>query len=318
MVKILKFVIKEFIKGKLFNLPYAYRHIRTDKNEPFYIGIGKIDTDRYKRAFSKRGRNKIWKRIVEKTTYEVEILMWDITLQDALDKEGEFIELYGRINNGTGILANLSGYGGGYFDPSKEVREKQSKRMTGSGNHFYGKKHTEETLVFLREHSRTMERKPLSQETKNKIGLANKGNIPALKGKKDIKGALSRTGVKHHSYSGIIHAYDVNMNLLHSFECPKDAAIFYGIKSTNTIRRVTTKERVHHKGIVFRLNDDKEPIDASKVFIVPEEGKIILDLETGIYYNSIKEAAYSKNITYRNLGRYLNGTRKNITSFISL
>ena len=32
-----------------------YRHIRLDKNEPFYIGIGNI-----KRAYNKSERNDIW------------------------------------------------------------------------------------------------------------------------------------------------------------------------------------------------------------------------------------------------------------------
>ena len=31
-------------------MAYVYRHIRLDKNEPFYIGIGKDDSGEYKRA----------------------------------------------------------------------------------------------------------------------------------------------------------------------------------------------------------------------------------------------------------------------------
>ena len=46
---------------------YLYRHIRLDKNEPFYIGIGtKVNkksflkvTSEYVRAYSKTRRNKI-------------------------------------------------------------------------------------------------------------------------------------------------------------------------------------------------------------------------------------------------------------------
>lgn len=44
---------------------YLYRHIRHDKNEPFYIGIGR--TRNYERAFRKTSRNKFWKNIVSKT-----------------------------------------------------------------------------------------------------------------------------------------------------------------------------------------------------------------------------------------------------------
>ena len=39
-------------------MAYVYMHIREDKNEPFYIGIGNDDNG-YKRAYSKRNRNTI-------------------------------------------------------------------------------------------------------------------------------------------------------------------------------------------------------------------------------------------------------------------
>ena len=61
---------------------YLYRHIRLDKNEPFYIGVGtKGDykhtktISEYKRAYSKGKRNTFWNNIVNKTGYEVEILL---------------------------------------------------------------------------------------------------------------------------------------------------------------------------------------------------------------------------------------------------
>jgi len=47
---------------------YLYRHLRSDKNEVFYIGIGtKYDNNyrkypnEYLRAFSHKNRNKYWK-----------------------------------------------------------------------------------------------------------------------------------------------------------------------------------------------------------------------------------------------------------------
>jgi len=43
---------------------YVYKHIRLDKNEPFYIGIG--STENYARAFSRSIRNDIWKKITGK------------------------------------------------------------------------------------------------------------------------------------------------------------------------------------------------------------------------------------------------------------
>ena len=85
---------------------YVYRHIRLDKNEPFYIGIG---TDvGYKRAYSKHSRNKYWDRVVGKTKYEVEILLDNLTKEEAKQKEIEFIALYGKKLNKTGTLVNIT------------------------------------------------------------------------------------------------------------------------------------------------------------------------------------------------------------------
>lgn len=121
-------------------LGYLYRHIRLDKNEPFYIGIGfssNPDSYSYKgfyRAYTKKFRNEIWKRITNKTKYEIEILLENLSLNELKEKEIEFIKLYGRINNNTGILANITDGG---------------QRTLGS-KHNLGKKHTALTKIKIR------------------------------------------------------------------------------------------------------------------------------------------------------------------------
>jgi len=87
----------------------VYRHIRLDKNEPFYIGIGKNSN----RAFIEHSRNDYWNAIVSKTKYEVQILFDDLSWEEACVKEKEFIKLYGRKNNNTGILSNMTDGGEG-------------------------------------------------------------------------------------------------------------------------------------------------------------------------------------------------------------
>jgi len=107
----------------------VYRHIRIDKNEPFYIGVASS----YKRAYSKNGRNAIWNRIVSKSDYEIEILIDDISREYALEKEIEFIKLYGRVNTGTGSLCNLTDGGEGTYKTivSEDTRKKRSLKMKG-------------------------------------------------------------------------------------------------------------------------------------------------------------------------------------------
>lgn len=129
-------------------MAYVYRHIRLDKNEPFYIGIG---TDlKYKRAFDKTIRNRFWKFIVSKTDYIVEILIDDEPLDFVLKKEVEFIKLYGRSNINTGSLCNLTDGGEGAVGCvlSDETKAKISIRLKG---------------------------RKISNETKKKLSIANLG-----------------------------------------------------------------------------------------------------------------------------------------------
>lgn len=48
-------------------MAYVYRHIRLDKNEPFYIGIG--SDNKYSRAKQKTGRNDRWHNKGKKGLY---------------------------------------------------------------------------------------------------------------------------------------------------------------------------------------------------------------------------------------------------------
>lgn len=103
-----------------------YRHIRLDKNQPFYIGIGNS-----KHRASKRGnRNDIWNNIVAKTKYISEIIFEDLTWEEACKKEKEFIHLYGRIKDG-GILANITLGGEGVvgLKQSEEAKERARQLM---------------------------------------------------------------------------------------------------------------------------------------------------------------------------------------------
>lgn len=148
-------------------MPYVYRHIRLDKNEPFYIGIG--SDSNYKRAYCIQKRNNIWYKIVKKSLYEVEILLDNLTWNHACIKEKEFIKLYGRKNLKTGILSNLTDGGEvvlglKFTDDSrikmsfaqknkKPISEKTRINMRkatlkrDSGAYLRGKKQSEETKL---------------------------------------------------------------------------------------------------------------------------------------------------------------------------
>jgi hypothetical protein len=130
-------------------MPYLYRHIRLDKNEPFYIGIG--SDNRFRRANERARRNKHWKNIVAKSLYKVDILFEDLTWENACKKEIEFIELYGRKDLGTGTLVNLTGGGDGAYktNPSKETRLKLSQKAKGKIYKESTKNKISETLKII-------------------------------------------------------------------------------------------------------------------------------------------------------------------------
>ena len=158
----------------LFNMNnwYVYRHIRLDKNQPFYIGIG--NKKDYKRAYEFKSdkRNNIWNAIYCKTQIEVEILFDNITKQEAADKEKEFIRLYGRVDNNTGILCNMTDGGDGILNAKRslETREKLRQGKLGSKNPAYGKKQPLEIIEKRRNKVLGQKR---SQETKIKQSLAS-------------------------------------------------------------------------------------------------------------------------------------------------
>lgn len=164
-------------------MAYVYRHIRLDNGNPFYIGIGKDDSGKYSRAFSKDQRNGHWFNIVKKYGYEVEIMIDDISYDFAKIKEKEFILLYGRVNNNTGILCNKTDGGEGTCGlvVSEETRIKQSNAKKGKTPHNKGKKMPPNQLL---NHGKLRKGKPawnkgkkMSDEARRKSSLSKKGRF---------------------------------------------------------------------------------------------------------------------------------------------
>jgi hypothetical protein len=116
------------------NKHFLYRHIRLDKNEVFYIGIGtkkpwftNQETE-YRRAYEKFNRTNYWKNITDKTNYRVEILMESDNYNFIKNKEFEFIKIYGRKDLQLGTLTNLTN--GGEGNIGRKATEAQKKAMS--------------------------------------------------------------------------------------------------------------------------------------------------------------------------------------------
>jgi len=199
-------------------MAYVYRHIRLDKNEPFYIGIGSDNLGKFKRANTKKSRNLHWKNIVKKTKYRVEILIDDLSWNDACLKEKEFISLYKReSSNKDGKLCNMTDGGDGVlgYSPTKEWRESHSKKLKGRKrpDGFISK----------------MKGKNLSIETKLKMSLSQSGEKHWNYGKKmpkKVKEAILNSISGANSKRAMILINEQNGIF---YETIKEASDSYGI-----------------------------------------------------------------------------------------
>jgi hypothetical protein len=120
---------------------YVYLYLRED-GTPYYVGKGKG-----LRAWAKHNVNPPLdeSRIV--------FVAWDLLELWAFGLERRFIRWYGRKDNNTGILRNMTDGGEGMagFKPSDESRQKNRESNSGSNHwsygirgqahHNYGKKH---------------------------------------------------------------------------------------------------------------------------------------------------------------------------------
>ena len=149
-------------------MAYVYRHIRLDTEQPIYIGIGSDAS--YIRAASIKYRNKHWVNVYNKHGMRMEILVDELTRDQACEKEKEFIKLYGRLNNKTGILVNMTDGGEGAFGTvfTQEQRDAISKRIKGI-------KHPPRSDAFREMISFVNTGRTASKETRKKLSIAAKG-----------------------------------------------------------------------------------------------------------------------------------------------
>lgn len=176
-----------------------YVYIYLDSNDvPFYVGKGKCR--RYYITFHlhKNNRNPFLVNKIRKIGVEnvkIQFIYENLTEDEAFRQERYWIKYYGRRNNGTGTLCNLTDGGEGM---SGHICSVETKRKIGKANKnrvlgprskefknklseaFMGRKCSEETKQKI---SITMIGRKYSAERKRKISDAKKGKIPWNKGK---------------------------------------------------------------------------------------------------------------------------------------
>ena len=150
------------------NTYYVYAYLRKD-NTPYYIGKGKNN-----RAYDKNHRS------FPKDLNRIIFLECNLTEIGALALERRYISWYGRKDQKTGCLINLTDGGestSGWKMPNS-VKEKISQTKKGSIPWNTGKFHSEETKQKLKEARK--KRQPMSEETRKKMSDSHKNKPPEI------------------------------------------------------------------------------------------------------------------------------------------
>ena len=184
---------------------YVYRHIRLDKNEPFYIGIGtKSSQDLkygyYGRASAKHVDNNIWLKIIAKTEWRWEILFESNDRKLISEKEKEFILLYGRKCDNTGPLANLTlgGEENHGYKHTEEAKRKISEIQKGKPGRRLGAKLTKEQRERFSEIQTEVANRPEMIEFRKEKMLGNTymlGKTHSEESKKKMSESAKKRGV---------------------------------------------------------------------------------------------------------------------------
>lgn len=175
-------------------MAYVYRHIRLDKNEPFYIGIG--SDKEYKRANTNTRRNKHWINI-SKFGYEVDILFDGLTWDEACVKEKEFISLYGRKDKNKGSLCNLTDGGDGCLGRivtfSEESKRKMSEARKGKKPYIITDEIRKNLSIAAKK--RGVSKEHLAKMNKARVNFTHRKGIPHTEESRK-KMSDSRMGIK--------------------------------------------------------------------------------------------------------------------------
>jgi hypothetical protein len=246
---------------------YIYLDPRLNPPQPIYIGKGSGNRLDFHKT---RAKNQILKRKISKIRDLglepiVEVFKDNITDTEALILEMELISKYGRIDNGTGILCNLTegGEGSSGWIPSEETKNLWSEQRKG-------KKQT--PAQYAANCNRN-----ISEESRRKQSEASKGHSRHTSYQLNILKEFN-TGKKHSDETKELMSkqrkgkkqtpaqYAANCNRIPKskkifcltnnkiYESAKDAAEKLGLNYT-AIQAVANGSRTHHKNFKFQYID---------------------------------------------------------------
>ena len=264
---------------------YFHRHPIT--NDIFYVGIGKSKERAY--TFGGNKRNKYWNNYVKKHGFPVVEIVHEVeTREEAAELEMMYINQFGRRCDGTGQLVNITLGGDGGSLGMKQTEEHISKRTHANKN----RKHTEEAKANFKAAQNRPEVRAKQAEIKKSEEWLAKQRAAKLGGKlsEEHKAKISR-GLK-----GRIVSEESKQK----------------ISAANTGKKRTEEQKEY----LSQIRRGK-PRSANAVVAAAESNKkILLNTQTGIFYNGMKEAAESLGINLNTFRAKMAGHSRNNTPFV--
>lgn len=220
----------------------VYRHRRLDTNEVFYVGMGSIK--RAHEGVSSGKRSKEWKNIVNKHGYIVEVVMENITQEDAIELEELMIKEYGRKDKGLGLLVNYTdgGEGGGH---GRMISDKQKEAISKSQKGIK-KIQTQARIEAQKKKSEEMTGSKLPDWWSKKISTALKGRVFTDEWKENI--SKSRIGGDNPSAKKVINT-ETKQVWNSAAECADENKIH-----RNTLRRWLNGARKNNSNFKYLEN----------------------------------------------------------------
>ena len=205
---------------------YTYLHCKPD-GSIFYVGKGMGD-----RATTKENRNRYWKRTENKYGYEVKIIAYWETENEAFEHEKQLIAEYKAL----GIkLVNLTNGGEGSAGYRWTDEQKVNFDMCGSNNGMFGKKHSDETKRKLSEKAKG---RILSNEQKTKISNSLKNRVFSKKHLEKLSEA-NKGGKNRAAKKCVVNEIQ--------YDCATDAAKILGLSKSTVCRRCKNPKYINYK-----------------------------------------------------------------------
>jgi len=264
---------------------YFHRHPIT--NDIFYVGIGSTKERAYR--FGGNKRNQFWNNYVKKHGIPIVEIVHEVeTRKEAVELELKYIKQYGRRIDGSGQLVNIT--------------------IGGDGGALGVKR---------------------SKDTLEKMGKAHKGHTHTEQSKANFKAAQNRPEVraKHAEIKKSKEWLDKQRAAKLGRILTEDhkTKISKGLKGRTVSDEVKKKISLSNSGKI-RTEEQREylsqirkgkPRSAQAVINAAESNKkILLNIETGIYYTGLKDAAESIPMNLNTFRAKMTGHIRNNTSFI--